>query len=182
MKLVKNVISSYCELKSNLFKDLNRENYELIKNNEKLISSISEDFYNKYQLANKLLKRFSFFEFDYEDFSTVLFKLIRFFTGLSIKIMLDRTKLLVCQIYSKKERVMRYLAQAFGYEMQLKPYSAFYNLLYQKKMNKSEFDMKELINSFNTNKDQFWELDFHDPFSFTPAVPFEENKFIKFRR
>ena len=147
--------------------------------------------------ASIKLFRLGYFEIDYEDFLAITFKLVKFFTGLSVKMDLDSTKSLYIKIYVIEKNLKR-LAEGFNYEMQLKPYAILYKKFEDAHLSKCSPNLKSkdnelndllneneaitIISSFLSNNVQFHLSDQEDPSNFPPYIRYESSKFIKFRR
>ena len=205
-----------------IFKELNRSEDKLI---EKIVKEYSlqlskklmeenPDYYNEIiELSKEAnLTKDNFYEFSFEDFILLFCSIIKFYTGIKIKLELrdEKSKKVLLSLYIKKEEKFEIIAEFFGYELQLKPYALkfeeFFRTIHlikdeqqkQVVMRKLSLSYKsiamEQINNvrkgiFINPKDinnlidvQFYDCDINNCLFFPPYIPFQRDKSIKYRK
>ena len=205
-----------------IFSELNRSEDKLI---EKIVKEYSfliskklkeenPDYYNEiYSLSKEAnLTKDNFYEFSFEDFILLFCSIIKFYTGIKIKLELrdEKSKKVLLSLYIKKEEKFESIAEFFGYELQLKPYALKFEEFFRtlpliKDEKKKQMVMRKLsitynsipINHINNNNNvnpinpkllnnlidiQFYDCDINNCLFFPPYIPFERNKSIKFRK
>ena len=192
--LLETVLNKFAEYKSKQLKEKYPDYFEKCT---KLYVSSNPDNTNSTYLQ--------YYEFHYEDFLLIFCSLIRYFTGLNIKIEISDIipKKLLLIIYGNEENYETF-AEFFGMELQLKPYAFKYDnfifkelgkinikdsiksLSYEEKLSYSmnlnnSLDIS-LLSQSNINKsNQFWEFSQNDQTAFPPYMPFEKSKILKYR-
>ncbi len=191
--LLETVLNKYAEYNSNKLKESHPEYFEKCT---KVYVTCNPDKKNSTYLP--------YYEFHYEDFILIFCSVIRYFTGLNIKIEISDSapKKILLIIYGNEDNYETF-AEFFGFELQLKPYASKYDIYVNKELRKNSLmDSKKSLSyeerlsfsrlnsleiSLITQKSdlnksyQFWELSQNDQTAFPPYMPFEKVKKLKFR-
>ena len=205
-----------------IFKELNRSEDKLI---EKIVNEYSlqlskklieenPDYYNEIiELSKEAnLTKDHFYEFSFEDFILLFCSIIKFYTGIKIKLELrdEKSKKVLLSLYITKEEKFETIAEFFGYELQLKPYALKFEEFFRtihliKDEKKKQVVMRKLSLSYksitmeqmnNVRKGifinpkeinnlidvQFYDCDIDNCLFFPPYIPFQRDKSIKFRK
>ena len=180
-----------------VFKKTEVENFKFISDHHSDFMNKIEVHKKKHKLAVKQFNVLIYYEFDYEDLLTIIFKLVKFLTGLNIRMELDVKRALFVKFYVK-EVVLRKLAEGLEYKMPLKPYAILYSKFQLAHLQKEETnklkkeeeklsllndgEVNDIINTFNNNCLQFHEQNFDNQYDYPPHFRYEEAKLSKFRR
>ncbi len=193
--LLETVLNKYAEFNSKKLKEFHPEYFEKCT---KVYVTCNPDNSNSTYLP--------YYEFHYEDFILIFCSVIRYFTGLNIKIEISDAapKKILLIIYGNEDNYETF-AEFFGFELQLKPYASKYDIFVNKELRKNSLNSskkslsyeerlslsRNLNNSLevslitqksNLNKShQFWEFSQNDQTAFPPYMPFEKIKKLKFR-
>ena len=191
--LLETVLNKYAEYNSNKLKESHPEYFEKCT---KIYVTCNPDNTNSTYLP--------YYEFHYEDFILIFCSVIRYFTGLNIKIEISDSapKKILLIIYGNEDNYETF-AEFFGFELQLKPYASKYDIYVNKELRKNSLmDSKKSLSyeerlslsrlnsleiSLITQKSdlnksyQFWEFSQNDQTAFPPYMPFEKVKKLKFR-
>ena len=191
--LLETVLNKYAEYNSNKLKESHPEYFAKCT---KIYVTCNPDNTNSTYLP--------YYEFHYEDFILIFCSVIRYFTGLNIKIEISDSapKKILLIIYGNEDNYETF-AEFFGFELQLKPYASKYDIYVNKELRKNSLmDSKKSLSyeerlslsrlnsleiSLITQKSdlnksyQFWEFSQNDQTAFPPYMPFEKVKKLKFR-
>ena len=191
--LLETVLNKYAEFNSKKLKEFHPEYFEKCT---KVYVTCNPDNTNSTYLP--------YYEFHYEDFILIFCSVIRYFTGLNIKIEISDSapKKILLIIYGNEDNYETF-AEFFGFELQLKPYASKYDIYVNKELRKNSLmDSKKSLSyeerlslsrlnsleiSLITQKSdlnksyQFWEFSQNDQTAFPPYMPFEKSKILKYR-
>jgi hypothetical protein len=168
-------------------------------NSEKLKTKDPEKYKNL-EYYESIMKK-PYHEFHFEDFILIIFRMIKFFTDLKIKMEISEGHKIFIRIFGN-EKIYESLAENFDYVMQLKPYAYKYDIYVKWLMKKQEKEKLEKLEKSssptflegNENDQlcvkedikfpvlQFEDLDMDNPKHWPPYTPYDLRHEIKYAR
>ena len=153
---------------------------------EKIYTSFYELNINLYKKGAEIYQSLDehlgyYYELHYENIIFLMCCVIKFFTHLNIYLSFENnTNNLLFHIYGN-EKIYDYLAENFGYELQLIPYAEIFDKFY-KKVELIQINKYKKNSIKNEEIKQFEDLNFNHPELFPPYFKFINNKSTKYRR
>ena len=128
-ELLDSIINKYSEIISEKMKKSNENYYKIAL---KFYKEIQINFGNELEMID------FYYEFHYEDFIFLFCCVIKYFTGLNLKLEIDNNNQLVIFVFGD-ENIYEKISEFFGLELLLKNYALEYEFLTsEKKINSSE--------------------------------------------
>ena len=189
-ELLDSIINKYSEINSEKLKKENENYYKIAL---KFYKEIQINFGNELEMID------FYYEFHYEDFIFLFCCVIKFFTGLNLKLEIDNNNRLVIFVFGE-EKIYEKISEFFGIELLLKNYALEYEILTENKKISSENEnflgkIKNLFknkkndekneNFINKNHLNFQFCDYSNEeinkFGFPPHFSYENSKKMKFQ-